>query len=61
MLDLSTIGEGKSLASIDDILNRNPMDTLKEAFFIRHNTPMSEQQENMLQDLLNGIKNETTD
>jgi exonuclease SbcD len=61
MLDLSTIGEGKNLASIDDILNRNPMDTLKEAFAIKHKKPMSEQQEVMLQDLLNGIKNETTD
>ena len=54
-------GEGKKLASIDDILNRAPMDTLKEAFLIRHNAAMSEQQEAMLQDLLNGIKNETTD
>jgi exonuclease SbcD len=61
MLDLSTIGEGKNLASIDDILNRNPMDTLKEAFAIKHKKPMSEQQEIMLQNLLNGIKNETTD
>jgi exonuclease SbcD len=61
MLDLSTIGEGQNLVSIDDILNRNPMDTLKEAFAIKHKKPMSEQQEVMLQDLLNGIKNETTD
>jgi exonuclease SbcD len=60
-VELSTLGEGKRLASIDDILNRAPMDTLKEAFLIRHNAAMSEQQEAMLQDLLNGIKNETTD
>ena len=60
-VELSTLGEGKKLASIDDILNRAPMDTLKEAFLIRHNAAMSEQQETMLQDLLNGIKNETTD
>ena len=60
-LDLSTIGEGQKLASIDDILNRNPMDTLKEVFAIKHNAEMSGQQEALLQDLLNGIKNETTD
>ena len=60
-VELSTLGEGKRLASIDDILNRAPMDTLKEAFLIRHNAAMGEQQEAMLQDLLNGIKNETTD
>ena len=60
-LDLSTIGGGQKLASIDDILNRNPMETLKEAFAIKHNVEMSGQQETLLQELLDGIKNETTD
>jgi len=60
-LDLATISEGERLASIDDILNRNPMDTLREAFAIKHNEEMSERQEALLQDLLNGIKNETVD
>ena len=61
LLDLSTIGEGQKLSSIDDILNRNPMDTLKEAFAIKHKMEMSDQQESLLQELLDGIKNETTD
>lgn len=61
-LDVPTMGEGKKLASIDDILNRNPMETLKEAFAIKHgDNKISEQQEALLQDLLDGIKNETTD
>jgi exonuclease SbcD len=60
-LDLTTISEGEKLASIDDILNRDPMDTLREAFAIKHNVEMNEQQEALLDDLLNGIKNETVD
>ena len=60
-LDLSTIDSSQKLASIDDILNRNPMETLKEAFAIKHSVEMSAQQETLLQELLDGIKNETTD
>ena len=60
-LDIQTIAGHQKLKSIDDILNRDPMDTLREAFVIKYNTEMSEQQEAMLADLMNGIKNETTD
>ena len=55
-IDLSTISDSERLGSIDDILNRDPMDTLKEAFFIKHKTEMSEQQKAMLKELLDGIK-----
>lgn len=61
LLDLSTIGGDQKLVSIEDILNRNPMETLKEAFVIKHKVEMSGQQEALLQELLDGIKNETTD
>lgn len=60
-LDFSVMGDGVKLASIDDILNRDPMETLKEAFAIKHNAELSEQQEVLLHELLNGIKNETVD
>ena len=60
-LDIQTIAGHQKLKSIDDILNRDPMDTLRETFVIKYNTEMSEQQEAMLADLMNGIKNETTD
>lgn len=60
-IDVTTISGSASLTSIDDILNRDPLDTLKEAFAIRNNAEMSEHQASMLKDLLNEIKNETTD
>lgn len=60
-IDVSTITGTQQLKSIDDILDRDPMDTLKEAFLIEHGTEMNEQQLAMLTELLNGIKNETND
>ena len=51
-LDLSTIQDSQHITSIEDIINRPPLDTLKEAFAIRHNAPMNERQEKMLSDLL---------
>ena len=51
-LDLSTIQGSERITSIEDIVNRPPLDTLKEAFAIKHNAPMNERQEKMLSDLL---------
>lgn len=51
-LDISTFQGAERITSIEDIINRPPLDTLKEAFAIRHNTPMNERQEQMLSDLL---------
>lgn len=61
MVDIQTITGQQSLKSIEDILNRDPMDTLREAFFIKHNAEMNEQQEAMLSELISGIKNESND
>ncbi len=60
-LDIKTFGGKQSLKSIDDIINRNPMDTLREAFYIKHNLNMNEQQETMLSDIISAIKNEAND
>lgn len=60
-IDLSTISGSTTITSIDDILNRDPLDTLREAYAIHHNTELSEHQTTMLRDLLNEITNETTD
>lgn len=60
-LDTKTISGEQSLKSIEDIINRNPMDTLREAFFIKHNVEMNEQQETMLSDIISTIKNEEND
>ncbi len=60
-LDLSTIQGSERITSIEDIVNRPPLDTLKEAFAIKHNAPMNERQEKMLSDLLTNLDNETSD
>lgn len=60
-LDVSTIVGTRQLKSLDDILNRDPMETLKEAYLIEHGTEMSEEQSALLTDLLDSIKNETKD
>lgn len=57
-IDLSTISDGSRITSIDDILERNPLDTLRETFMIKHNAPLSEHQENMLKQLLESANEE---
>lgn len=54
-VDLSTISGTTQLHSIEDILDRDPMDTLKEAFMIHHNSEMSERQERMLKTIIDSI------
>lgn len=51
-LNLSTISGNQPISSIDDILNRDPMDTLREAFVVSHKVEMSEHQEQMLREIL---------
>ena len=60
-LDLSTIQGSERITSIEDIVNRPPLDTLKEAFAIKHNAPMNERQEKMLSELLMNLDNEASD
>ena len=57
-LDLSTISGGEQIRSIDDILNRNPLDTIREVFAAK-NKEMSEHQEQMLSELLRSITSES--
>ncbi|MBR6931008.1 MAG: exonuclease subunit SbcD [Bacteroidales bacterium] len=60
-VDLTTIAGKESIVSIDDILKRDPLDTLKETYAIVKKTEMSDSQLEMLQKLLNEIKHETND
>ena len=53
-LDLTTIAGGEQIRSIDDILNRNPLDTIREVFAAK-NKELSEHQEQMLTELLRSI------
>lgn len=57
-LDLSTITGHQQILSIDDILNRDPMETLQEAFAVKHDMKMTEHQQQMLKTLLEDINEE---
>ncbi len=54
-INLATIRDNIQIKSIDDIINRNPLETLKEAYLIKHKTEMNEQQIDMLQNIINSI------
>ena len=54
-LDITTINDSQRIASIDDILNRDPVDTLREAFAIKHGTEMSSKQEEMIKEIMNEL------
>ena len=45
----------KTQRVIDDILNRDPLETLKETFAIKHNAEMTAHQEQMLRHLIETI------
>ena len=57
-LSVNTVVGNKSLTSIEDILDRDPMETLNEAFVIRHQNEMNERQSAMLNDIVTNIRNE---
>ena len=57
-LQLTTIIGNQQLTSIDDILDRDPLETLQEAFAIKHKGDMNERQCAMLKELISGIRNE---
>ena len=54
-LDITTISGSQHLQSIDDILNHDPLDTLKETFVVKNGKEMTDHQEKMLTDLLNSL------
>jgi exonuclease SbcD len=49
--------DNKKINSVDDIVNRDPLESLHEAFFIKHKTKMNEHQEQMLRDIIDKINN----
>lgn len=51
-LDLSTITGQQKIQSIDDILNRDPLDTLGETFVVKHGMEMTEHQQEMLRKVI---------
>lgn len=57
-LDITTLGGTQHIASVDDILNRDPIDTLREAFAIRHGAEMSPRQEEMIREIMDELATE---
>jgi exonuclease SbcD len=57
-IQITTIIGNQNLTSIDEILDRDPLDTLQEAFVIKHKADMNERQVTMLKDLVSCIRNE---
>ena len=60
-LDIATLNGEQTIGSVDDILNRDPMDTLREAFVIHHQQPLNERQEALLCDVINSIHSDSND
>ena len=58
IIDNTVYAGDRKIKSVDDILERDPLDTLKEAYLIEHNMEMSEHQEQMLEELLKSIRTE---
>ena len=58
-IDIATISGNRPVTSIDDILNRDPLEALKEAFSTKYHIEMPPEQEQMLRDMLNSITFET--
>lgn len=56
--DIATITDNQPIQSIDDILTRDPLDTLQETFAVKHSRKMTEHQQQMLKNLISNIKEE---
>jgi exonuclease SbcD len=60
-LNIHTLTGEHEIQSVDEVLNRDPMETLREAFAIKHGVEMNEQQETLLADLLSNINTDEND
>lgn len=60
-LNIHTLTGDHEVQSVDEVLNRDPMETLREAFAIKHGTEMNEQQVSLLSDLLSNINTDEND
>ena len=57
--DIDTECESINPATIDDILNLDPVEVLAKAFALKHGTPLSERQREMLSEITANAKNDT--
>ena len=56
-IDLSSITAEEQLKTIDDVLQRDPMEAVRESFMVKHRQQMSDQQEALLSHIINKVKN----
>lgn len=57
-ISFTTIAEDMHISSVEDILERDPMEALNEAFLIKHSHEMSDRMKGLLREVVSGIKNE---
>lgn len=60
-IDVHTISGSQKITCIDDILNRNPIETLKECFYLMCGSEMTDRQEALLNELIKDVKSEIND
>lgn len=60
-LSVAALSGGETIASVDDIVDRNPLDTLRDAFRVKHNMDMTESQEKLLSELIESIRKEESE
>lgn len=54
--DVEAMSERNCIESIDDVLNRDPMETLREAFELHHKVKLNPEQEELLSSIINKVK-----
>ncbi len=59
--ELTTVTGQMTVQSVEDVLNRDPLEALKECFKIKTKTDMNERQESMLRDIVDSIMAENND
>ena len=60
-IELHTLSDEATLRSIDDVVKRDPLQTLQETFASKHNRVLNERQAAMLRELIDNIQTETND
>ena len=60
-IEVHTISGSQKITCIDDILNRNPIETLKECFYLMRGSEMTDRQEALLNELIKDVKSEIND
>ena len=55
-IDIHTLTDHQQLRSVDDILNRDPMEALKECFLIRQQKELNPNQLQILEEIINNVK-----